>query len=208
MEAVCEGAIGRRAFIASAFLFPIALSGCNNEGGSSEEQVVSGDQDTLEEQGALSEQDSSAGTDGVTKTKANIGDELSISTEYGDLAITVEGFGRDSDIAEKFASDLDGGIDLGQLLLKVENVSYGLDGDTFIDLSSFMYVEGDDGVSLNEFAMADDVGQYAGTPGLYLECLQGQTKRVAVFLTFPRGLGKVTVVVGDYEIETEIDYSS
>lgn len=138
--------------------------------------------------------------------QATIGEVIPVSTDRGNFNVTINGFEDSQSMYDQFAQyeAIDDGLRIGLLLLTVENVTYDTgDYDTMF-IEGDVYVEDSDGITINPMNGAYDYGQYEAAPGYAFDCVQGQTKRVAVPFQIPEGLTDVTVVIGDNVVPVQI----
>jgi hypothetical protein len=137
---------------------------------------------------------------------ASVGDEVYVTTDKGDLKITVEGFTISQKETNSFAqyNQINSGSDVGILLLKIENVSYNSSSDNYVSIKNDIYAIGPDGVTLNPMNTADNYGEYEGAAGAYFQINQGQTKRIAVFYQVSPSVTSITVKAGDTSIAVNV----
>lgn len=133
-------------------------------------------------------------------TPANIGDEISVSTEYGDLKVTVEGLDRSKSLYDTI--NYDGSVPAGQsiyaLRLIVKNVSYNDSYNKgFVDLNNALRLEDADGITVNPMSSAYEYGEYSLFAGAFGELAEGQTVRAVIEYQSSADLSNATVLVGD-----------
>ena len=149
---------------------------------------------------------SAAGSSAAGPAAASIGDEIPVSTKYGNLKVTVEGFETSADMtANSFSDTLTEGDMLGLLLLLVENVSYEDQyNQNSIALAPDVYVKDPSGVTLNPLSSSTDYGKYRGAAGGYAELPVGQKARIAVFYDVSPDMESVTVVAGNTSVDVPV----
>lgn len=149
------------------------------------------------------------GKDQDNQQNAEIGETVPISTQHGDLEITVEAF-EDNAKATEFMLEYGHIKDtqhVGLLKLVVKNISYEATNSSlpdYVDLPSYLYVADEDGVSLNEMNTAIDVDEYKAAAGAFFECQKGESKRIAVFYPIETELKSVSVHVGDSIVDVPV----
>ena len=137
---------------------------------------------------------------------ANIDEEVSAATKYGDLKITVKGFETSDDIRGLYTGEystdkVSDTQTVGALLLLLENVSYK---DQYnpddIDLQQAITVKDADGISLSPLNSASDYGQYKAAAGAFLSCKVGEKKRAAVYYIVEKSMETATVMIGKTKV--------
>ena len=105
---------------------------------------------------------------------AEVGESIPITSEYGDISITVDGFEISDEMTDQFSQ-------YGLLLLVVENVSYSDPYNDGILLDPTVYVNDEEGISLTVMNSSLDYGEYMGAAGGFAPGVnEGQSKRVAI----------------------------
>lgn len=139
--------------------------------------------------------------------QASVGDRIELSTKYGDIAVTVDGFVLNEKMAEDFAKygQIQEGKTVGLLQLTVENVSFKMNDNGDIPLSDFVYAEDSSGVAMTVMDSAFNNGdEYRPIAGGYCTCQQGKTIRVAIPCVADPVTTEVTAVAGDYEVKVPV----
>ena len=185
--------ITRRNFICLAGLTGAALmAGCTQhpaEGKKTEEKAT--DTPKQEEKPKEPEQEKTA----------NIDEEVSATTEFGDIKLTVKGFETSDDIRGLYTGEystdkVSDTQTVGALLLLLENVSYK---DQYnpdrVDLKQVLIVKDADGISLSPLNSAADYGQYEAAAGAFPSCKVGEKKRVVVYYIVEKSMETATVMI-------------
>lgn len=140
---------------------------------------------------------------------AEIGEAVPISTNYGDLEVTVEAF-EDNAKASEFMLKYNHVKDtqhIGLLKLVVNNISYENINSSmpdYVDLSPVVYVTGQDGININAMNSAIDVDEYKAAAGAFFECPKGQSMRIATFHQIDAGLESVIVHIGECTVSVPV----
>jgi hypothetical protein len=177
----------RRGFISLTALSTLALVGCGSESSSTddEESSSSDTADTPEEE---------------QPTEAAVGDVVAVSTEYGDVNVTIDGFETSQSMTDDFRSygEITDSEVVGVLMLVLENVSFD-DGynEGFVALDEVFRVEDPDGISVSYMNSGYDYGQYKCAAGAFAECAIGETARFAIMYAMSPSITQVTVVFPD-----------
>ena len=190
--------ITRRGFIGLAGLTGAALmAGCTQQPAESKKaEEKATDAPKQEEKPKEPEQEKTA----------NIDEEVSATTKYGDIKITVKGFETSDDIRERYTGEystdkVSDTQTVGALLMLLENVSYK---DQYnpddIDLQQAMTVKDADGISLSPLNSAADYGQYEAAAGAFLSCKVGEKKRAAVYYIVEKSMETATVMIGKTKV--------
>lgn len=189
--------ITRRGFIGLAGLTGAALmAGCSQKQETSKKAEEKATDTPKEEKPKEKEQEKTA----------NIDEEVSATTKYGDIKITVKGFETSDDIRERYTGEystdkVSDTQTVGALLMLLENVSYK---DQYnpddIDLQQAMTVKDADGISLSPLNSAADYGQYEAAAGAFLSCKVGEKKRAAVYYIVEKSMETATVMIGKTKV--------
>ena len=186
------------AYAAIAATMAVTLAGCANSETQSQESTEQQQQQTVTENQAPEK---------TGPIQASIGDTIDVSTDYGDIAVTIDGFVFDDAMASSFAEygQMQEGRTVGLLQMTVENVSFDYDDYDGIPLSDFVYAEDSSGVAMTVMSSAINNGnEYQPIAGGYYSCQQGKTMRVAIPYVANPEMTEVTAVVGDYEVPVQI----
>lgn len=133
------------------------------------------------------------------KSTANVGEQITVSTDKGDCIVTVDGFDASARIRDGYVDSEPMSDDqtIGILKLTVQNVSYhDKYNDGFVLLDQDVFVLDGLGIVLPRESSTLDYGQYEGG-ALSYQIATGQTKRVAAFFVIDSSEDAMTVVVGD-----------
>lgn len=183
-------------YVVMAATMAVTLAGC----ASSETQS----QENTEQQQPSQEKQAPEKTGPI---QASVGDTIDVSTVYGDIAVTIDGFAFDDAMASSFAEygQMQEGRTVGLLQMTVENVSFDYDDYDGIPLSDFVYAEDSSGVAMTVMSSAINNGnEYQPIAGGYYSCQQGKTMRVAIPYIANPEMAEVTAVVGDYEVPVQV----
>lgn len=144
---------------------------------------------------------------GQESATAKVGDVINVATKSGELTVKVDAF---EDNAKATSDELKynhikQSQHIGVLKLVVKNVSYeNSSNHNLIDLSPWVCVLDDEGVSLNPMNGAFDLDEYGAAPGGVFQCPVGQSVRVAMFYPINPDLHEVTVDVAKTKIDTPV----
>lgn len=178
--------VTRRWLVSAAMLSALALTGCSGRDDVAD-TGTGGTSDAPE----LSEPE---------EQKAGVGDAVDVTTEHGDLRVTVDGFETSERLRQEESTfnGMSDGETIGVLKLLVENVSYN---DQYnkgsVSLEECMRITGSDGVTINPMSSASEYGQYAAAAGAFFDCDEGEKVRVAVWYQMDASIDEVTVMLHD-----------
>lgn len=143
-------------------------------------------------------------TEANNKT-AKVGETIPVTTKYGDLEITVNGFEISDYMTDQFAryDQVKDGLNVGLLLLTVKNVSYQYNDD-YVSLSTDVYVNDGNGVSMTPMSSSLDYGEYKGAAGAYFECREGQSVYVAVLYQLDPSTTEVVANIGGTQVTVPV----
>ena len=181
--------------IAVSAALALTLAGC---GGNSSQQSNDAKQDQAQEQ-----------TQQQEKKTANVGEEVTVQTEYGDLAITVEGFETNAQMTEQYKdySWFGSGNTFGALLFTIENKSYdntNMSPKGTVPLASYMTVMVD-GASVTQLNSGNTYSSYENLLSSYMkDFTAGSKKKCAYTYALPTVPSQVVVKAGDTEITVPV----
>lgn len=151
----------------SAICLCTFLSGCS---GSSDDSKA----------GSTKEGNTQQDTGQEEPVKGELNTPIKVSSKFGDLEVTIEGFDISEKMTNQFSDDVSEGQKTGVLKMIVKNDSIDTNQIDGIPLYEAVYVNGEDGVSLTVLSSSIDYGKYEGCAGGYVDSIQqGQSKRVA-----------------------------
>ena len=175
-------------------VFAFSLVGCSSQSPD--------DQDS-----STSEQSQEVSQEQETKT-ASIGESIPLTSDYGDLNITVDGFEISEEMTDQFVQygDVSEGNKVGLLLLVVENVSYSDPYNDGIVLDPSVYVNDEDGISISVMSSSLDYGKYTGAAGGFAPDInEGQSKRFALLYQVDPEMENAEVHVADVIVDCPVE---
>ena len=195
----------RKEIVAAAMVAALTLVGCSETGEPSQTNQQIGQTETDEDANSNQpvENEGAAPTPKLDRSSASVGEAIPVSTDYGDLNVTIDGFMRSASVSERERErgDLPDGMSMCILTMLVENVSYDSShGSDSVFLDGYIYVNDPDGITINAEGSAGDYGQYEAAPGYAFGCNIGQKKRIAVPFVVSDTVNEVTVVTDSHEI--------
>lgn len=138
---------------------------------------------------------------------AKVGESISLTSDYGDMNITVDGFEISDEMTDQFSQygDVSEGNKVGLLLLVVENVSYSDPYNDGILLDPTVYVNDEEGISLTVMNSSLNYGKYMGAAGGFAPGItEGQSKRVAILYQVDPEIENVEVHVADTVVDCPV----
>ena len=138
---------------------------------------------------------------------AKVGESISLTSDYGDMNITVDGFEISDEMTDQFSQygDVSEGNKVGLLLLVVENVSYSDPYNDGILLDPTVYVNDEEGISLTVMNSSLDYGEYMGAAGGFVPGVnEGQSKRVAILYQVDPEMENAEVHVADTVVDCPV----
>lgn len=138
---------------------------------------------------------------------AKVGESISLTSDYGDMNITVDGFEISDEMTDQFLQygDVSEGNKVGLLLLVVENVSYSDPYNDGILLDPTVYVNDEEGISLTVMNSSLNYGKYMGAAGGFAPGInEGQSKRVAILYQVDPEIENVEVHVADTVVDCPV----
>lgn len=144
---------------------------------------------------------------------ANVGEEVPVKTDNGELDVTVQGFVIPESVNEYKEAYIDQDSNVvGVLKLQIKNVDYELKNTTTtstdgkpINISPDIYTTDSDDVSMEPMNSTTSYSNYEVATGGYYFSDKGRTDRVAVFYEIDPSLESVNVHLGNTVVTVPVE---
>lgn len=181
--------LSRRSFLIAGAGMALAIAGCDGASDTAEPASGSAPEST----------DTQSEPEVEEEKTAAIGEPVECEDTYGyKFVVTVEGLESSREMTDEFLqydNDIQEGQTVCLLLLVVENASEDIEEDTGYAHIHNVWLEGADGITLNEMNSGYDYQGYDSAPGYSIKANVGQTVKVAVPYALDASQTEYTVVI-------------